>query len=106
MNGTNTGLYIGASYGELLQSKQKNLPNFDSVYQHFVGYVTHAFNLKGPSMEMDTACASSLTALNEAVLAMKKGICDRALVVGVSITLQPVEHMMVSILLIIQPFLY
>jgi fatty acid synthase len=40
-------------------------------------------------MAIDTACSSSLVALNQAVSDMKLGVIDRAVVCGLSLTLDP-----------------
>jgi acyl transferase domain-containing protein len=39
----------------------------------------------GPSITMDTACSGSLTALSTAAAYLRKGDCDTALVVTVSV---------------------
>src|SRR5271165_6574460 len=45
--------------------------------------VNAAFDLQGPSLVVDTACSSTLTALHEAILHLREGICDAAIVGGV-----------------------
>lgn len=45
--------------------------------------------MKGPIGHFDAACGSSTAALNEAFIALKSGICDRALVAGFNICLLP-----------------
>jgi 8-amino-7-oxononanoate synthase len=51
--------------------------------------VSRSFNLRGPSMAIDAACASSLVALYNAVLALRAGQCDIAIVAGVHVNLVP-----------------
>ena len=46
--------------------------------------ISHHFGWTGPSMSLDTACSSSLTALHIAAQSIKEGLCDAAVVVGVS----------------------
>jgi len=46
--------------------------------------ITEGFNLNGPSMSFDAACASSLRALNHAARALQFGRIDTALVGGAS----------------------
>src|SRR5271157_173668 len=45
--------------------------------------VSQAFDLQGPALVMDAACSSALMALHEAVLHLREGICDAAIVGGV-----------------------
>jgi 8-amino-7-oxononanoate synthase len=51
--------------------------------------ISRSFNLRGPSMAIDAACASSLVALYNAALALRAGQCDIAIVAGVHVNLVP-----------------
>ncbi|QLL10032.1 aminotransferase class I/II-fold pyridoxal phosphate-dependent enzyme [Mycobacterium vicinigordonae] len=51
--------------------------------------ISRSFNLRGPSMAMDAACASSLVALYSAAVALRAGQCDTAVVAGVHVNLVP-----------------
>ncbi|WP_413207805.1 SDR family NAD(P)-dependent oxidoreductase [Rhodospirillum sp. A1_3_36] len=51
--------------------------------------LSHALDLRGPSVTVDTACASSLTALDMAVRDLRSGACCMALVGGVNFMLRP-----------------
>ncbi|GLE51529.1 beta-ketoacyl synthase N-terminal-like domain-containing protein [Mycobacterium montefiorense] len=51
--------------------------------------ISRSFNLRGPSMAVDAACASSLVALYNAVLALRAGQCEIAIVAGVHLNLVP-----------------
>ncbi|KAI8490861.1 hypothetical protein Bbelb_312800 [Branchiostoma belcheri] len=51
--------------------------------------ISFAFNLKGPSLAVDTACASSLTALHLACSSLRNKECHVALVGGCNILLKP-----------------
>ena len=48
--------------------------------------VSHKLNLRGPSLTLDTACSTSLAALDVASQGLLTGKCDIALAGGVSIT--------------------
>ena len=50
------------------------------------------YDLKGPSMAIDTACSSSLVALHQARRDILAGVVDRAIVAGVSLTLDPYKN--------------
>ena len=49
--------------------------------------VSHVFDLKGPSVNIQTACSTSLVAVHHAVRALRAGDCDMALAGGVTIEL-------------------
>ncbi|SIO84431.1 SDR family NAD(P)-dependent oxidoreductase [Nocardiopsis sp. JB363] len=54
--------------------------------------VSHAFDLRGPSIAVDTACASSLNAVHLAVRGLRAGECAAALVGGVNLYLHPWKY--------------
>ncbi len=49
--------------------------------------VSHVFDLKGPSINLQTACSTSLVAVHYACKALRDGDCDMALAGGVTIEL-------------------
>jgi len=51
--------------------------------------VSQAFDLRGPAQATDSACSSALVALADAVLALRAGVCDAALVGGVFVAVTP-----------------
>lgn len=55
----------------------------------FANRLSYTFDFKGPSFAIDTACSSSLLALDEAMLAIRAGQCDAAIVGGTSLCLKP-----------------
>ena len=48
--------------------------------------VAHALNLKGPAINVNTACSTSLVALIEACMSLEAGYCDVALAGAASVT--------------------
>lgn len=54
--------------------------------------VSQYFGWTGKSMAIDTACASSLTVLHEARLALLRGECDYALAGAVKLMCHPLQH--------------
>jgi 8-amino-7-oxononanoate synthase len=53
--------------------------------------ISQVFGFGGPSFAIDTACSSALVALHEAVLHLRHGIVDAAVVGGVYISLDPAQ---------------
>ena len=51
--------------------------------------VAQAFDLRGPAFAADSACSSALVALGEAMLHLRAGACDAALVGGVYLAVTP-----------------
>ncbi|CAG7731276.1 unnamed protein product [Allacma fusca] len=47
--------------------------------------ISYAFNFKGPSCVFDSGCSASFSALQYALLALKNGLCDSAIVAGANI---------------------
>lgn len=55
----------------------------------FANRISYAYDFKGPSNNYDTACSSSICALEAAVSAMRAGKCDAAIVTASSLFLTP-----------------
>ena len=48
----------------------------------------NVYDFRGPNKPFDTACASGFSALHEAVVSLRSGQCDRAIVVGLNLCLR------------------
>ena len=65
--------------------------------------ISYHFNLMGPSMACMTACSASLTALHEALNAIRYGDCEQAVVGGVTYLGSPSTSIGASALSILSP---
>lgn len=93
--GTNMGVFVGAGamdYGNVAFMSEGHVNEYSvvgSLLALIPNRVSYCFNLRGPSMVCDTACAASGTALHMACMSIRTGDCDSALVGGVNIVLNP-----------------
>ncbi|RAH58516.1 polyketide synthase [Aspergillus piperis CBS 112811] len=55
--------------------------------------IHYIFNLQGPSLLINSACASSIYALHLAITAIRNGDCDSAIVAGSNWLMNPNSHM-------------
>lgn len=62
---------------------------FRSARTMLANRISFALALNGPSVAIDTACSSSMTALDFAYKSMLSGECDAAFVGGANLLLQP-----------------
>ena len=110
LSSSNTGTFIGNCFDETPSAQAEDYSKVVGYKQQFCGKVAQIFNLMGPSMVVDTACASSFCALHEAMSALRSNRCDRALVVGINMSLRATTQLQVkcisflSILLIVLLF--
>jgi fatty acid synthase len=95
LRGTNTGVFIGASLaetGESLTSDPTKISGQDFIgtKRHMLSNrVSYTFDLRGPSVSVDSSCSSSLVALQLAYSGMRANEFEMAIVGGVSINLNP-----------------
>lgn len=99
--GSETGVYLGFTsdfgyeYKRLVNELEQGsgaislAGNIKSIIASRIAYV---LDLKGPSMAVDTACSSALTATHLACTALRNGECEQALVGAVKIHLFPLAE--------------
>lgn len=82
------------------QAFKQGLPEFSEdtcagAFSSLVaGRVAHCFDLKGPAVVMDAACASALAAVDSAVNALRRGQCDVALAGAADLRVDPITYVM------------
>lgn len=104
MAGSRTGVFIGAFCIDQLihqtQASNRHLINAHSTVGASItilsNRLSHAFDLRGPSLTLDTACSSSLVALHYACQSLRLGECDAVLAGGVTAMTRPDFPIMMS----------
>ena len=91
LDGSATGVFIGQSGSDFARLYQGAPVRAGSGLAPAITANRLSFwlNLKGPSATVDTACSSSLVALDQAMLNLRAGRCDAAIVGGVNAILAP-----------------
>ncbi|MFF4528613.1 SDR family NAD(P)-dependent oxidoreductase [Streptomyces sp. NPDC001407] len=93
--GSRTGVFMGVCHWDYAELIEQQVEEIDAYYPTGAAYaiianrVSHHFDFRGPSVVNDTACASSLVAVQQAVQALRNGDCDQALAGGVNLTWSP-----------------
>ena len=102
LSGSNTAVFVSIAdtgYSDLLA--QANVPlegasATGSIASVGPNRLSYFLNLHGPSELVDTACSSSLVAIHRAMLALRHGHCEMAIVGGVQAILTPWAHISFS----------
>ncbi|MEA2666814.1 MAG: hypothetical protein QOI11_3758, partial [Candidatus Eremiobacteraeota bacterium] len=95
LKGTAAGVYVGVSNYDYNRLMAGNRPGIDpymaigTTQCIAANRISYWLDLRGPSMAIDAACASSLVAANLAVQGLRSGEIDLAIVGGVNLVLSP-----------------
>lgn len=95
LRGSRTGVYVGLCNNDyaLRLLREPGDPRVDAslgtgnCYSMAAGRIAYSFGLTGPAFALDSACASSLLAVQLGVQAIRSGECERAIVGGVNLVL-------------------
>ncbi len=96
-DGTNIGVYAGVSHTDY-QNIQGGANDRSNISPHSptgnahsiaANRISYCFNLVGPSLAMDTACSSALSAVHIACEQLMAGHCEMALAGGVTVMITP-----------------
>ena len=95
IRGPRTGVFMGVCHWDYAELMEQHRVPADAWFATGVAWsiianrVSHHFDLGGPSLTLDTACSSSMVALQYAVRALLDGECDHALAGGVNLCWSP-----------------
>ena len=90
LKGSLTGVYIGiatSEYRDLMKRGDYGIGYLATAASMAAGRLAYRFGLAGPSMPVELNCASSLVAVHQAVMGLRLGEADMALVGGASAVL-------------------
>ncbi|MFD8378352.1 SDR family NAD(P)-dependent oxidoreductase [Streptomyces sp. NPDC059679] len=95
------GVYVGVMYGEYqfhgaLDALRGGRPLTGSSFATIANRVSHALDLSGPSMALDTMCSSSLTAIHLACESLRRGETELAIAGGVNVSVHPYKFAFLS----------
>ncbi|MER6036912.1 SDR family NAD(P)-dependent oxidoreductase [Streptomyces sp. NPDC001835] len=99
--GRPVGVYVGVMYGEYqfhgaLDALRGGRPLTGSSFATIANRVSHALDLSGPSMALDTMCSSSLTAIHLACDSLRRGESELAIAGGVNVSVHPYKYAFLS----------
>nr|XP_002738672.1 PREDICTED: fatty acid synthase-like [Saccoglossus kowalevskii] len=95
LRGTNTGVFVGATGSETVDAITSDMETLLGYSMTgcspamFANRISYFFDFKGPSYQLNTACSSSLLAMEHALRAIRSGQCDTAIVAGLNINVKP-----------------
>lgn len=107
--GSDIGCYIGTFGGDWLELTSKDSQRVDRVWPVATGdyalsnRVSYEYDLKGPSITVETACSSSVVALHDACLGIQNGDCESAIVGGSSLIFTPTMATAMSDNMVLSP---
>ncbi|XP_063380019.1 fatty acid synthase-like [Cydia fagiglandana] len=99
LRGSRCGVYVGLTRSESFGAWSRDKDKINSYIvtgcsnSMISNRVSYAFDLKGPSISMDTACSSAMTAMALAVNDIRSGRCDAAVVAGTNLCLDPASSL-------------
>ncbi|GJQ79759.1 hypothetical protein Trydic_g23235 [Trypoxylus dichotomus] len=99
LENTRTGVFAGVCFSDSQKFAfyETATPKADVILgnQHSMvaEQISYYLKLKAPSCSLDTACSSSMYAVEHAYLAIKRGICDKAIVCTTHLCLNPMTSL-------------
>ncbi|KAE9365744.1 BcPKS1, polyketide synthase [Stipitochalara longipes BDJ] len=107
--GSNTGVYVGSmdgGYSNIILKTIENTPKYASTgvsSANLANRLSWFFDFGGPSIHLDSACSSSLMALDIAVQGLRNGDSEMAVVAGSSMCYGVEGSLMLSSLGLLSP---
>ncbi|SFJ92795.1 polyketide synthase PksR [Thermoflavimicrobium dichotomicum] len=93
--GLGIGVFVGTMYSQYpwsIPSLEQAVLSSNATDWQIANRTSHFFNLTGPSIAINSACSSSLTAIHLACESLKQKSCSMAIAGGVNLTLDPSKY--------------
>ena len=93
------GVFVGTMYNLYpfsIPSLEQAVLSANATDWHIANRASHFFNLTGPSIAVNSACSSSLTAIHLACESLKQRNCSMAIAGGINLTLDPSKYYMLQ----------
>ncbi|WP_437627952.1 amino acid adenylation domain-containing protein [Sorangium sp. So ce1151] len=99
LGGRKVGVFVGARSANFAErSRHASKSSIVSGGQNFIAaHLSHALNLKGPSMVVDTACSSALVGISLACQSLASDACEMAVAGGVDVLLDEKPYLVLSV---------
>ena len=97
--GSKVGVFVGAMYqlyDAFAADDNERAATALSSYNAIAHRVSYLFDLRGPSLAVDTMCSSSLTAIHLACQSLLDGGCELAIAGGVNLSIHPQKFVALS----------
>ncbi|KAL8787707.1 MAG: hypothetical protein Q9195_007663 [Heterodermia aff. obscurata] len=107
--GTRTSVFAAAIFRDYMDSIIRDPQTFPRYVMTGNGStmmsnrISHFFDLRGPSMTIDTGCSTGLTALHQACQSLRAGESDVSIIGGANVILNPDVHVLFSNLGLLSP---
>ncbi|MBW7475086.1 SDR family NAD(P)-dependent oxidoreductase [Paenibacillus oenotherae] len=93
LHGSRTGVFVGRDHTETPYYKLVSTADQLHLTGSYAGIlssrISYLFNLKGPSIVLDTACSSGLVAVHTACRSLQSKECDMAIAAGINLIFFP-----------------
>ncbi|PSN65487.1 hypothetical protein BS50DRAFT_622687 [Corynespora cassiicola Philippines] len=104
IGGSKTAVFMATFSADYNLIQQKDVNQVPKYHTTGIGNalaanrISYAFNLKGPSITIDTGCSGSLVAVHQACQSLRLGECTMALAGGVNLMLSPDQMVTMSLM--------
>ena len=109
LNNNIVGIYMGAMNDDFtwisseVYARTNEYIGPGMVASELANRLSYAFDFKGPSVTIQTACSSSLTAIHMARMAILGGECDMAMAGGVNLSLHHTKYLLLQEMKVLSP---